>query len=174
MVSKLIALQQPLRTVIKDTPEVVHYLRTKIADKPMIEGGEPSSNKKPSSKPPMNLNLMSAADDAFAALAYWCEWFGIRVPGRTYRVGGRVAGLVDGHEWVVQRFADELLAQLDRSSVEPDGIYDMEPVGLWWTRQRTFRAFPELRRRYLFDPLEEKIVEAAVASYEEEGLFDVG
>lgn len=78
--------------IVKETPQVIYWLRTKIADQ---QRGDDVQIAKAAdeSKPPVNIDLIDSADLEVRALAFWCDYFGVEPRGDFHRVNGQIVGL---------------------------------------------------------------------------------
>ncbi|NKZ90497.1 hypothetical protein GS966_11185 [Rhodococcus hoagii] len=103
-----------LTQLVKETPEMVRWLRANVHHGSMPQGNsEGSSGTKAGSQAPCNVDAIDAADLELTTLARWAVAAGLgHVPGPVYRRNGVVAGLRKGDRGPVGFLTGFLLARM--------------------------------------------------------------
>ena len=150
-----------LRTLVSETPEIVSELRSALFfGKPSIVESEVDTEIAQvhnfTSKPPLHVGTLEAADLEAATLIQWAEHFGIRVSGAVWRRSDGVArGLLYDDLRPVLDARAGLLDMFDHGWVDDDGVMSMSVGGV---RAVTMRGFGWLRDAYR-DEVEVEVVD---------------
>jgi len=139
-----------LRTLVSETPEIICELRGALFfGKPAVVESEVDAEIAQvhnfTSKPPMSIGVLEAADLEAATLIRWAEHFGVQIGGAVWRVGGVARGLLYDDLRPVLDARAGLLALFDSGFVDDDAVMFMSVGGV---RAGTMGAFGWLRDAY--------------------------
>lgn len=135
-----------LDDLIVEIPDVVRWLRAAMVSTTRSDEGG-GGGKAQGSKPPFTVACMYAADREVAALAYWCEDYGI-VPttsdGLFVRYGS-VVGVCGDNLDGVEELCYRLIFAIRSATTERLNHMATDPVhGLWAVRSQNYANWPEL------------------------------
>lgn len=138
-----------VQRLVNQTPDVIAFLRSQVpfkrqpaADSVGSDGG------KPSSRPPLNVDAVDAADVELAELALWAGRCGVLWSGFVWRRQGRVVGVLYDDSRPVRGMVDGFNRLWGSGWVEPVGMLE----GLQAVRFASLRLWPELDSLFGVEP----------------------
>lgn len=141
--------------LIAETPEVIHWLRTK-----MLSGMDTNGNGG-KSRAPFKLSLMFAADQEARTLAYWADLYGIRpsLSDGLWIESGTIMGVCGDDLAVVDELACRLAEKIANGAAFSVEMATDPEYGFWHVRQQHFRNWPELAAHFASKDLQDRTKE---------------